>query len=86
MCALEILEFTSPLVAGCILRLFLLLPSVQKCQQENERAKPEPLYSLHLIYYTGLSYYPFSLLFPLRQVFIIYPAGAINEKNKVHLC
>lgn len=82
-CALEIVDLTSLLVTGCIQRLFfLLLPSVHKCQQENEQAKPETLYSLHLIHYAGLSNYPFSLLFPLRQLFILYPAGAINEKNK----
>lgn len=60
----------------------LSAPSVHKCQQENEQAKPETLYSLHLIHYAGLSNYPFSFLFPLRQLFILYPAGAINEKNK----
>lgn len=57
--------------------------SVHKCQQENEHGETEPLYSLH---WTVLLYYPFSSLFPLRQLFIIYPAGAINEKNKFYLC
>lgn len=57
--------------------------SVHKCQQENECGGTEPLHSLHR---TFLLYYPFSFLFPLRQLFIIYPAGAINEKSKFCLC
>jgi len=63
-CALEMLELTSLLVTGCTLRLlFLLFPSVHKCQQENEQAKTEPLYALHLI--TLDSPFTLSLLTPL---------------------
>lgn len=79
MC-LGILEPTSLLVTVCTLRFLFLF---HKCQQENEHGGTKPLYSLH---WTLLLYYPLSFLFPLRQLFIIYPAGAINEKNKFCLC
>lgn len=71
-CALEILELTCLLVTGCILRLLLLLlSSVHKCQQENKQAKPEPLYSLHLIHYSGFSFHTIPLI-PFSSEAAIY--------------
>lgn len=82
-CVVDMLQLNSVLVTVCLLRLlfcyFLLFT--------NNSRNTSRLGQHHFIHYNlFITVCSHIILFPLKQLFILYPAGAINENNKVHLC
>lgn len=82
-CVVEMLELNSVLVTVCLLSLlFCYFPLFTNKSRNMNRLEQH-----HFIHYNlFITVCSHIILFPLKQLFILYPAGAINENNKVHLC
>lgn len=77
------LELNSVLVTVCLLSLlFCYFPLFTDNSRNMSRLEQH-----HFIHYNlFITVCSHIILFPLKQLFILYPAGAVNENNKVHLC